>query len=63
MRNWEDLRAKLDLDDNKNFYLIQTVHTSLSSWKETFFECGNNVSNLIISKHKKTSHVLFRKTK
>ena len=47
MRSWKDFRVKLDLDDNKKFYLIQIIHTIPSTWKEIFLECGNNTSDLI----------------
>ena len=48
MRSWKDLRAKLDLDDNRKLYWIQVIHTILRAWKEMILECGNNISNLII---------------
>ena len=51
MKNWKDFRAKLDLDDNKNFYWRQIVHAISRAWKEMFLECGNNISNLIINEH------------
>ena len=51
MRSWEDLRAKLGLDDNKNFYWRQTNHAIPGAWKETFSECGNNINDLIIEEH------------
>ena len=51
MRNWEDLRVKLDLDDSRKFYWIQIIHTVSSVWKEMFLACGNNISNLIINEH------------
>ena len=28
MRSWEDLRAKLGLDDNKKIYWRQTIHAT-----------------------------------
>ena len=48
MRSWKDLRAKLDLDDNRKLYWIQVIHIILRAWKEMILECGNNISNLII---------------
>ena len=51
MRNWEDLRVKLDLDDSRKFYWIRIIHTVSSVWKEMFLACGNNISNLIINEH------------
>ena len=42
MRSWEDLRAKLDLDDNKKFYRRQIIY---------ILECSSNISNLTINKH------------
>ena len=29
-KDWEDLRGKLDLDDNRKFYWIQIIQTILS---------------------------------
>ena len=51
MKRLEDLRAKLDLDDNRKLYFIQIIHTIPSAWKELFLECGSNISNLIINEH------------
>ena len=51
MRSWEDLRAKLGLDDNKKFYWRQIIHKIPCAWKEMFLERGNNISDLIINKH------------
>ena len=51
MKSLEDLRAKLDLDDNRKLYFIQIIHTIPSAWKELFLECGSNISNLIINEH------------
>ena len=51
MRSWEDLRAKLGLDDNKKFYWRQIIHAIPRAWKEMFFECGNNINDLIIKEH------------
>ena len=51
MRSWEDLRAKLDLDDNIIFFWKQIIHTNSHPWKEIFLECANNISNVIINKH------------
>ena len=48
MRSWEDLRAKLGLDDNKKFYWRQNIHIIPCAWKEMFLECGNNINYLII---------------
>ena len=50
MRSWENLRAKLDLDDNRKFYCRQIIHTISRAWKETFLEPGNNINNPIINK-------------
>ena len=49
--SWEDLRAKLDLDDNKKCYWRNIIHTIPRAWKEMFLECGNNIRNLIINEH------------
>ena len=38
MRRWEDLRAKLGLDDNKIFYWRQIIHAIPCAWKEMFLE-------------------------
>ena len=51
MRSWEDLRRKLALDDNKNFYWRQIIHVIPCAWKEICLECGNNISDLIINEH------------
>ena len=51
MRSWEDFKAILDMDENRNFYRIQVISTISSAWKEIFLECGNNTSNLIINEH------------
>ena len=51
MRGCEDLRARLDLDDNEKFYWRQIIRTIPRTWKEIFYECGNNVSNLIINEN------------
>ena len=63
MKNWKDFRAKLDLDDNKNFYWRQIVHAISRAWKEMFLECGNNISNLIINEHHliKKHQIYFQK--
>ena len=50
MKSWEDLRAKLGLDDNKKFYWRQIIHAILRAWK-VFLECGDNISDLIINEH------------
>ena len=66
MKSWEDLRAKLGLDDNKKFYWRQIIHEIPLAWKEMFLECGNNISDLIIkltALNQKTSNLLFRKAK
>ena len=36
MRSWEDMRTKLGLDDNKNFYWRQIIHAIPRAWKEIF---------------------------
>ena len=51
MKSWEDLRGKLDLDDNKKFYWKQIIHAIPRAWKEKFLECGDNISDLIINEH------------
>ena len=51
MKSWEDLRAKLDLDDNKKFYWKQIIHAIPRAWKENCLECADNISDLIINKH------------
>ena len=51
MRRWEDLRAKLGLDDNKIFYWRQIIHAILCAWKEMFLECGDNISDLVINEY------------
>ena len=51
MRSWEDLRAKLGLDDNKKFYWRQIIHATPLAWKEMFLECGNKISDLVINEH------------
>ena len=51
MRSWENLRAKLGLDDNKKFYRRQIIHEIPRPWKEMFLEYGNNTNDLIIKKH------------
>ena len=38
IRSWNDLRAKLDLDGNKNFYWRQNIHTVPRAWIEMFLE-------------------------
>ena len=43
-KGWEDLRGKLDLDDNRKFYWIQIIQTILSGWKKMFIQCSNNIS-------------------
>ena len=48
MRSWEDLRAKLDLDDGRKSNCRQIIHTIPCAWKEMFLECGNNISNIIL---------------
>ena len=40
-KGWEDLRGKLDLDDNRKFYWIQIIQTILSGLKKMFIECSN----------------------
>ena len=51
MKRWEDLRAKLGLDDNKKFYWRQIIHAIPRAWIEMFLECGDNSSDLIINEH------------
>ena len=51
MESWEDLKGKLDLDDNKKFYWKQIIHAIPRAWKEKFLECGDNISDLIINEH------------
>ena len=51
MRCWEDLRAKLGLNDNLKFYWIQIIHIIPRASKEMFLECGKDVSNLNINEH------------
>ena len=51
MRSWEDLRAKLGLNDNKKFYRRQIILAIPRAWKEMFLECGNNISDLIFNEH------------
>ena len=51
MRSWENLRAKLGLDDNKKFYWRQIIHEIPRPWKEMVLEYGNNTNDLIIKKH------------
>ena len=51
MRCWEDLRAKLGLNDNRKFYWIQIIHIIPSASKEMFLECGKDISNLNINEH------------
>ena len=66
MRSWENLRAKLGLENNKKFYWRQIIQAIPHCWKEMFLECGNNISDLIIKEYhliKKTTNLLFRKTK
>ena len=51
MRSWEDLTAKLGLNDNKRFYWRQIIHAIPRAWKEMFLKCGNNIIDLIINEH------------
>ena len=51
MKRFEDLRAKLKLDNNKTFYWILNFHKISGARKEMFSERGNNISNIIINKH------------
>ena len=46
MRNWEDLRAKFDLDENKKIYWRQIMYTIPCARKEMFLKCGNNIINI-----------------
>ena len=48
MRSWEDLRAKLGLDDNKNFTGDKLSTQSLVLRN---LDCGDNISDLIINEH------------
>ena len=59
MRSWEDLRAKLRLDENKKFYWRQILPAISRAWKEMFLDCGNNISDLIINEH----HLIKKKIK
>ena len=36
MGSWENLRAKLGLDDHKKCYWIPIIDTVPGAWKETF---------------------------
>ena len=47
MRSWEDLKAKLGLDDKLGFWR-QIIHTIPRAWKETFLECSKGINDLII---------------
>ena len=47
MRSWEDLKAKLGLDDKLGFWR-QIIHAIPRAWKETFLECSKGISDLII---------------
>ena len=51
IRSQEDLRSKLDLDDNKKFCQRQIIHAIPRAWKEMFLECGDNISDLIINEN------------
>ena len=51
MKSWEDLRAKLGLDDNKKFYWRQIIHAISRALKEMFLEWGDNFSDLIINEY------------
>ena len=51
MRSWEDLTAKLGLNDNKRFYWRHIIHAIPRAWKEMFSKCGNNIIDLIINEH------------
>ena len=51
MKSWEDLRAKLGLNDNKKLYWRQIIYAIPRAWKEIFLECGDNISDLIVDKH------------
>ena len=42
---------KIRLDENKNFYLGQIIHTIPCAWKEMFLKCGNNINDLIITEY------------
>ena len=51
MKSWEDLRAKLGLDDTKKIYWGQIINAIPLAWKEIFLDCGDNMSNLIINEY------------
>ena len=51
IKNWEDLKAKHDLDDNRKVYRIQIFWAIPKVWKEKFLVCSENIDNLIIHKH------------
>ena len=48
MRSWEDLTAKLALDDNREYYWRQIIYAIPCAWKEMFLECGNNICDDLI---------------
>ena len=37
-KSWQDLTAKLDLNDNKKIYWRQIFHTISCAWNEIFLE-------------------------
>ena len=47
MRSWEDLKAKLGLNDKLGFWR-QIIHAIPRAWKETFLECSKGINDLII---------------
>ena len=56
MKSWEDLIAKLGLDDNKKFYWRQIIHAILRAQK-MFLDCGDNITDLIINEHHLTKNI------
>ena len=38
MKSWEDLRAKLRLDDNKKFHWRQIIYAIPRAWKKNVFK-------------------------
>ena len=51
MRSWEDLRAKLGLDDNKKFYWRQIIHAIPRTCKEMVLKCDISIGDLIIKEY------------
>ena len=51
MRSWEDLRAKLDMDDyQQKYWRLNYPHHPTIMLRKKCFWCVNNISNFIISK-------------